>query len=80
MSNELRNTVLTLLVLVAMVGVVFLFYTRERGEVGRYVPFTTDSPRASILDTKTGRVYWFGTKTGKWVIIDVLEVAKPIKK
>ena len=69
MNNKLRNGI-ALGVLLAIVGIVFLFYYRQ--DTGHYVPMGD----SAVLDTKTGKIYVINAEDKRIFTIDVLEEAK----
>jgi hypothetical protein len=72
MINILKKIALILVVLMALVGIGFLFYSSE--DPGRYVEF--GGKGGAVLDTKTGKIYGLNEDNGTVFIIDVLEEAK----
>lgn len=72
MINILKKIALILVVLIALVGIGFLFYSSE--DPGRYVEFGSNG--GAILDTKTAKVYVITPENHKISTVDVLEEAK----
>lgn len=73
----MRNTILGIIAL----GVLGACNSesKEKEEVGRYVP--SGYNHNSILDTKTGRVYYpLYNQIGKYEYVDIIERAKPYKE
>jgi hypothetical protein len=82
MSNNFKNIVLGLLALVVL-GLLGAFVSASTntsgGEVGRYIAIPKNDPDNfdwRILDTKTGRVYWYNS-SGNLVYVDWVKGAKP---
>lgn len=72
MINILKKIALILVVLMALVGIGFLFYSSE--DPGRYVEF--GSKGGAVLDTKTAKVYVIDGDSKAVFTVDVLEEAK----
>jgi hypothetical protein len=69
MSNLFKKGI-ALGILVAIVGIIFLFYYRQ--DTGHYVPMGD----SAVLDTKTGTLYLISYSKHRVTPIDVLEEAK----
>lgn len=71
----MKNTILGIIAL----GVLGACNSEPKDEVGRYVP--SGYNHNSILDTKTGRVYYpLHNQIDKYEYVDIIEKAKPYKE